>query len=67
MAGRLCIDGLALRRIAFFDAETRAGRGWFQSPALQDGLFELGGRKVGLVGYFAAPKLIAPHPGGHEV
>jgi phosphoglycerate dehydrogenase-like enzyme len=50
----------ALRRIAYFDAETRAGRGWSQPPALQDGLFELGGRKVGLVGYGAVPKLLAP-------
>ena len=50
----------ALRRIAYFDTETRAGRGWFQPPALQDGLFELGGRKVGLVGYGAVPKLLAP-------
>jgi phosphoglycerate dehydrogenase-like enzyme len=50
----------ALRRISHFDAETRAGRGWSQPPALQDGLFELGGRKVGLVGYGAVPKLLAP-------
>jgi phosphoglycerate dehydrogenase-like enzyme len=50
----------ALRRIAYFDSETRAGRGWSQPPALQDHLFELGGRKVGLVGYGAVPKLLAP-------
>jgi phosphoglycerate dehydrogenase-like enzyme len=50
----------ALRRIAYFDTETRAGRGWSQPPALQDHLFELGGRKVGLVGYGAVPKLLAP-------
>jgi phosphoglycerate dehydrogenase-like enzyme len=50
----------ALRRISHFDAETRAGRGWSQLPALQDGLFELGGRKVGLVGYGAVPSLLAP-------
>ncbi|MBR0649704.1 hydroxyacid dehydrogenase [Roseomonas terrae] len=50
----------ALRRIAHFDAETRAGRGWAQPPALQDGLFELGGRTVGLVGYGAIPALLAP-------
>jgi len=50
----------ALRRIAYFDAETRAGRGWSQPPALQDGLFELAGRTVGLVGYGAVPKLLAP-------
>jgi phosphoglycerate dehydrogenase-like enzyme len=59
----------ALRRIAYFDAETRAGRGWSQPPALQDGLFELGGQKVGLVGYGAVPKLLAPvlHAMGCEV
>lgn len=50
----------ALRRVAHFDAETRAGRGWAQPPAMQDGLFELGGRTVGLVGYGAVPALLAP-------
>jgi phosphoglycerate dehydrogenase-like enzyme len=50
----------ALRRIAHLDAETRAGRGWSQSTALQDGLFELAGRRVGLVGYGAVPKILAP-------
>ena len=50
----------ALRRLAYFDSETRAGRGWSQAPALQDHLFELGGRKVGLIGYGAVPKLLAP-------
>ncbi len=50
----------ALRRVAHFDAETRAGRGWAQPPALQDGLFELGGRTVGLIGYGAVPALLAP-------
>ncbi|WP_137128207.1 2-hydroxyacid dehydrogenase [Roseomonas sp. HF4] len=50
----------ALRRVAHFDAETRAGRGWAQPPGLQDSLFELGGRTVGLVGYGAIPALLAP-------
>ena len=50
----------ALRRVAHFDAETRAGRGWAQPPELQDGLFELGGRTVGLIGYGAVPALLAP-------
>lgn len=50
----------ALRRLSHFDAETRAGRGWAQPPELQDGLFELGGRTVGLVGYGAIPSLLAP-------
>lgn len=50
----------ALRRVAHFDAQTRAGLGWAQPPELQDGLFELGGRSVGLVGYGAVPALLAP-------
>lgn len=50
----------ALRRVSHFDAETRAGRGWAQPPALQDNLFELGGRTVGLIGYGAIPALLAP-------
>ena len=50
----------ALRRVAHLDAETRAGRGWSQPTALQDGLFELAGRKVGLVGYGAVPRILAP-------
>jgi len=50
----------ALRRVAHVDAETRAGRGWAQPPELQDGLFELGGRTIGLVGYGAVPALLAP-------
>ena len=50
----------ALRRVAHFDAQTRAGQGWSQPPALQDSLFELGGRTVGLVGYGAIPALLAP-------
>ena len=50
----------ALRRVAHFDAQTRAGQGWAQPPALQDSLFELGGRCVGLVGYGAIPALLAP-------
>ncbi|TCH99788.1 hydroxyacid dehydrogenase [Roseococcus sp. SYP-B2431] len=50
----------ALRKLAWFDAETRAGRGWSQPPEIQDGLFELGGRTVGLVGHGAIPTLLAP-------
>lgn len=50
----------ALRKLSHFDAETRAGRGWQQPPELQDGLFELGGRTVGLVGYGAIPAILAP-------
>lgn len=50
----------ALRRLPRFDAATRAGRGWSLDPAMQDGLGELGGRTVGLVGYGAVPQALAP-------
>jgi phosphoglycerate dehydrogenase-like enzyme len=47
-----------LRRLPRFDALLRGG-GW-SDPALQDGIGELGGRVVGLVGYGAIPRLLAP-------
>ena len=50
----------ALRRLPRFDAATRAGRGWSLDPAIQDGLGELRGRVVGLVGYGAIPQALAP-------
>ena len=50
----------ALRRIAFFDAATRRGEGWAWTPEVQDDLGELGGRTVGLVGYGAVPRALAP-------
>jgi phosphoglycerate dehydrogenase-like enzyme len=49
----------ALRRLAPFDAGLRAGV-WSAPPAAQDALGELGGRTVGLVGYGAVPRLLAP-------
>jgi phosphoglycerate dehydrogenase-like enzyme len=48
-----------LRRLPRFDAELRAGV-WAADPAVQDHLGELGGRTVGLVGYGAVPRLLAP-------
>lgn len=48
----------ALRRLPRFDAAMR--RGEWSDPALQDGIGELGGRTVGLVGYGAIPRLLAP-------
>ena len=50
----------ALRQVSRFDAAVRAGRGWSLDPAVQDRLGELGGRTVGLVGYGAVPRALAP-------
>ncbi len=47
-----------LRRLPLFDAAMR--RGVWTDAALQDGIGELGGRTVGLVGYGAIPRLLAP-------
>lgn len=47
-----------LRRVPRFDAAMR--RGAWSDTALQDGIGELGGRIVGLVGYGAIPQLLAP-------
>lgn len=49
-----------LRQVPRFDADVRAGRGWSWDPARQDTLSELGGRTVGLVGFGAVPRLLAP-------
>jgi phosphoglycerate dehydrogenase-like enzyme len=47
-------------QVSRFDAAVRAGRGWALEPAVQDRLGELGGRTVGLVGYGAVPRVLAP-------
>jgi len=47
-----------LRRLPRFDAAMR--RGEWSDPVLQDGIGELGGRTIGLVGYGAIPRLLAP-------
>jgi phosphoglycerate dehydrogenase-like enzyme len=47
-----------LRRIPAFDRGLRAGT--WTDTALQDGIFEIGGRTVGLVGYGAIPRILAP-------
>lgn len=49
-----------LRKLVRFDAATRAGQGWALPPSMQDGLGELSGRTVGLVGYGAVPQALAP-------
>jgi len=48
----------AIRRVSRFDALMRAGV--WSDPALQDGIGELGGKTVGLVGYGSIPRLLAP-------
>jgi phosphoglycerate dehydrogenase-like enzyme len=49
-----------LRRLTQLDAETRSGHGWALDPALVDSLGELGGRTVGLVGFGAVGRCLAP-------
>lgn len=48
----------AIRRVHRFDAGLRSGV--WSDPILQDGIGELGGRTVGLVGYGSIPRLLAP-------
>jgi phosphoglycerate dehydrogenase-like enzyme len=50
----------ALRRIPMFDAAMRRGQGFALDPVRKDGIGELGGRTVGLVGYGAVPRALAP-------
>jgi len=47
-----------VKRLTRFDAGLRGGV--WSDPMLQDGIGELGGRTVGLVGYGSIPRLIAP-------
>ena len=51
---------MTLRRARQLDTETRAGTGWDLTVALQDGAGEIGGRTVGLVGYGAVSRWLAP-------
>lgn len=50
----------AIRRIPVFHGAMAAGRGFAMDPAVLDGIGELGGRCVGLVGYGAVPLVLAP-------
>ncbi len=50
----------ALRCVPAFDRATRAGSGWDQPPEVYDGLGEIGGKRVGLVGFGAVPQILAP-------
>ena len=49
-----------LRRLVPLDRATRAGHGWSMPPSTYDQVGELGGRRVGLVGFGAVPRLLAP-------
>jgi phosphoglycerate dehydrogenase-like enzyme len=49
-----------LRRLPLIDRATRDGRGWQLSSDLQDSYGELSGRTVGLVGYGAVGRTLAP-------
>ncbi len=49
-----------LRKLHQTNSEIRQGRGWALPVAWQDGYGEVGGRTVGLVGYGAVPRLLAP-------
>lgn len=49
-----------LRRIVVLDKATREGMGWALSPDTLDLGGEISGRAVGLVGYGAIPRLLAP-------
>ena len=50
----------ALRRLPTYDGATRRGEGWALDSVLFDGIGELGGRTVGLVGYGAVAQLLTP-------
>lgn len=49
-----------LRRTAALSQGTKAGQGWALPVDTLDGLGEIGGRVVGLVGYGAVPQRLAP-------
>lgn len=49
-----------LRRIVPLDSATRRGEGWSLPPESTDDVGELAGRTVGLVGFGAVPRLLAP-------
>ena len=50
----------SLRRLAELDAYTRRGQGWCLDARSLDGLSELGGREIGLVGFGAVGRCLTP-------
>ncbi len=49
-----------LRRVVLIDRETRLGNGWNLDMDMVDQLGEIAGKTVGLLGYGAVPRLLAP-------
>ena len=50
----------ALRRVSYFDPQMRAGKGWTADIETFDGLGEIAGRTVGLIGYGEVARILAP-------
>jgi phosphoglycerate dehydrogenase-like enzyme len=50
----------ALRRVPYYDARMREGEGWTADLESFDGLGEIAGRTVGLVGYGDVARILAP-------
>ncbi len=50
----------ALRRVPYYDARMRAGEGWTADLESFDGLGEIAGRTIGLVGYGDVARILAP-------
>lgn len=49
-----------LRRIVMLDTTTHSDRGWSLPPASLDGIGEIGGRTIGLIGYGGVPRRLVP-------
>lgn len=49
-----------LRKLVAFDGVTRRGDGWSWPMEWQSGLGEIAGRTIGIVGFGAVPRLLAP-------
>lgn len=49
-----------LRRLPELNDQMRERNGWYKAWQLQDAFGEIGGRTIGLVGFGAVPKLLAP-------
>lgn len=49
-----------LRRVPYYDARMRAGHGWTADLNSFDGLGEIAGRTIGLVGYGDVARILAP-------